>query len=84
MSADDEARVQGLEADVDARLTDLWAMLWSNAPHPLTDAIEDDNGRTLMAGLLRHAYALGYHEALVEDSQGRRGELNTAHGYAVP
>jgi hypothetical protein len=74
-------RQQRLEADVDARLLELWAMLWRETPNPLTSAIEDEEARSLLASVMRQAYGQGYHDALLEDAEGRRGLLASRHGY---
>jgi hypothetical protein len=81
VSAAEAARRQLLEADVDARLLELWAMLWREAPNALTSTMEDDVARSLLASVMRQAYGQGYHDALLEDAEGRRGELATRHGY---
>jgi hypothetical protein len=74
-------RVQRLEADVDARLVELWATLWRETPNALTEALEDEVGRNLLMSVVRQAYGQGYHDALEEDAKGRRGELARRHGY---
>jgi hypothetical protein len=75
-------RLAELQADVDARLVDLWLIIWRG--RALRSALEDEATRRVFADCLRTAYALGYREALDEDSEGRRGELHATHGYAIP
>lgn len=76
-------RRQALEADIDARLVDVWAVLW-NGPNVLTPVVEHEGGRMALASFLRTAYAIGYGDALTEESRGQRAELHRRHGYAHP
>lgn len=75
-------RLLELQADVDVRLAGLWGLLWRD--EALDELMADDDARAVLGASLRTAYALGYREALEEDSDGRRGQLHEAHGYAVP
>lgn len=59
-----------LEADIDFRLFQVWAMVWSGAP--------------TLGNCLRFAYAQGYQDALVEARDGRAGELLKEHGLVLP
>lgn len=77
-------RLAGLEADVDARLAELWLMAWERGTSiaeamGLSQDLADQVG-----ALLRAAYGRGYCDALIEEKKGRRGELAKAHGYLSP
>lgn len=73
-------RTERLKVDVDTRLTAVWALVWESR---LWNALCEDERLTEQVGAaLRAAYCLGYRDALREDSEGRRGELARANGYA--
>lgn len=73
-------RIGELEVDIDARLTELWALMWQPGS-PLDPVMADDTLREAFASCVRTAYAAGYQDALREDAEGRRGELARRHGY---
>lgn len=76
-------REQGLQVDVDTRLTPIWTVAWDNTL--IGQRMDEDAELAKSVGLLlRAAYGLGYCDALREDSQGRRAELHRANGYRVP
>lgn len=65
---------EALEFDLDLRLTDVWAEIE-------VDPMRQQKRRdftTQLGALLRHAYALGYRDALHEQV---RGQLYRDHGY---
>lgn len=72
----------GLEITIDARLADLWTMLW-HEDGVLRDAMSDEQTGAALTACLRYAYGRGYKDALAEDKAGRRGELATRHGYRI-
>lgn len=78
-----DLRFQALAVDVDARLVDVWAVIWG-APFVFGPLLDDEERSSSFASCLRTAYAQGYQDALHEDSAGRRGELCRAHGYRSP
>jgi hypothetical protein len=71
-----------LELDIDTRLAALWRILWDDSA--LMPVLEPGPAAELLAASLRSSYSMGYMDALVEDSKGRRGELHKTHGYATP
>jgi len=73
-------RRQRLAIDVDTRMSEIWATVWGERS-VLLPVLQDDVKREALGAALRAAYALGYADALYEDSIGRRGELSRANGY---
>jgi hypothetical protein len=60
-----------LNLDLDARLADLWVLIWR------IDASADE----ILAAALRMAYGMGYRDALIEQP---RAKLYLDHGYRPP
>lgn len=71
-------RLRGLEADVDSRLIEVWRAVWACA---FVYSAIGDEVRAVFGSAVRAAYAQGYHDALCEDAEGRRGQLARQHGY---
>lgn len=76
-----EERIAELSIAVDLRLTELWALICEGGS-VLAEVLAEDAAREAFASCLRTAYAQGYNDALLEDQEGRRGELARAFGYA--
>lgn len=72
--AEREARRVGLEIDIDSRTADAWASIFRVDLSPTEEAV--------VACAIRLAYALGYRDALKEDSVGRRNALARENGYS--
>lgn len=53
----DEPDVEGLNLEIDIRLSGMWTDLWSAFPEL------DDRSSTLIGLIMRAAYALGYQDA---------------------
>lgn len=71
-------RVQAVEVDIDCRIAALWVDTW--APDGVLADL-DEAQSAAMAAVARAAYARGYVDALQEDREGRRAELQRTHGY---
>lgn len=76
----DPDKVQRLETDIDCRLAELWLTTWQ--PEGVLQDLNEAQ-TTAMAATVRAAYGKGYTDALREDREGRRGELQRTHGYRV-
>lgn len=74
-------RVQRLEIDIDTRIMDLWATAYEEGSHIAPKLEADPELREMFGTFLRAAYGKGYTDALVEDADGRRSELQREHGY---
>ncbi len=71
--AERAARRLRLELDIDCRMVDAWSQILA--------ADLDDEQEAIVACALRVAYAIGYRDALNEDSLGRRNALARENGY---